>query len=307
MRTSTHFKLFRAGAACATTAAILIVGVGVPANATLAVANSGQSHVAQKQTVFRPAGHRSAKQRNQVTRVVAVRCRFSHAGTFDPIVMPGGISHLHHFFGNVTTDENSTGASLLAGGSTCNDSGNRSAYWVPSLSQNGTVITPEAAAVHYYIRGGRAVTPFPVGFKAVSGRSNQTAGWKCVTPGAPMPGRSPVATVPTCGSNQQLVAVIEFGSCWDGSSLDSSNHESHLAFPVKVPRKGKVCPSDHPVSVPRVVLGVRYPRGVTGGPGVTLSSGAPATLHADIFEAWAGNTLRDRINNAPPVRKQAAL
>ena len=63
-----------------------------------------------------------------------VDCAFSHSGTVDPIVMPGhtGMSHLHEFFGNTTTNENSTGATLLAGSTTCSDSNDRSAYWVPA-------------------------------------------------------------------------------------------------------------------------------------------------------------------------------
>ena len=59
-----------------------------------------------------------------------VSCGFSHAKSSDPIVMPGHaeMSHLREFFGNTTTNENSTGASLLSGSTTCDDRHDRSAY-----------------------------------------------------------------------------------------------------------------------------------------------------------------------------------
>jgi hypothetical protein len=58
-----------------------------------------------------------------------VSCGFSHSNSSDPIVVPGhaGMSHLHEFFGNTTTNENSTGASLLTGSTTCDDRRDRSA------------------------------------------------------------------------------------------------------------------------------------------------------------------------------------
>ena len=186
----------------------------------------------------------------------AVQCDFSHSASVDPIVMPGhtGMSHLHEFFGNTTTNENSIGVSLLAGSTTCSDSNDLSAYWVPALYQNGTRVAPMSARVNYEGRGGN-VTAFPAGFMALTGRADQTAVWGC-----------------------------------DGTSLDSADHISHLVFAT-----GNVCPTDHPVRVPQVKLAVLYPAAVTGGSGVTLASGAASTLHADIFEAWEGNSLQNRI------------
>src|SRR5262245_26804551 len=66
-----------------------------------------------------------------------VQCPASHRLPDDPIVFPGkpGASHLHQFIGNRTTDANSTADSLLAGGTTCDDQADTSAYWVPALYQ----------------------------------------------------------------------------------------------------------------------------------------------------------------------------
>lgn len=224
-----------------------------------------------------------------------VRCGFSHSAAVDPIVSPGmsGASHLHEFFGNTGTDKDSTGTSLLNGSTTCSDPNNRSAYWVPALYQDGVRVAPQAAYAFYFVAPGRSTTAFPVGFKAVFGRSDQTAAWGCVTPGNRPVFGSSVATVPTCDGGARLVARISFGSCWDGSSLDSKDHASHLVFPTN-----GACPTSHAVRVPGVNLVITYPLAARGGSGVTLASGSAATMHADIFEAWTGTSQQERIDNA---------
>ena len=226
----------------------------------------------------------------------AVGCAFSHSGSADPIVMPGmaGMSHLHEFFGNTTTDENSTGASLLAGSTTCDDGRDLSAYWVPALFQDGVRVAPVGARVRYEGRGA-GVTAFPAGFMAVSGRTDQSAAWGCAAPGQRAVMGSAVASVPTCDAGSRLVAQVTFPQCWDGTSLDSANHASHLVFATQGAGQGLSCPADHAVRVPQVVVEVRYPEAATGGAGVRLSSGAASTLHADIFEAWTGTSLQDRL------------
>ena len=231
-----------------------------------------------------------------------VSCGFSHSASTDPIVMPGhaGMSHLHEFFGNTTTNEKSTGASLLTGSTTCDDRQDLSAYWVPALFQNGVRVAPVGARVRYEGRGD-GVTAFPAGFMAVSGRTDQTAAWGCATSGQRPVFSSSVATVPVCSGAAQLVAQITFPQCWDGSSLDTANHISHLAFATEMAGQAPICPASHPVQVPKVVLEVRYPGAAVGGAGVTLSSGAASTLHADIFEAWSGTSLQDRFGGRSQV------
>jgi hypothetical protein len=49
------------------------------------------------------------------------------------------------------------------------------------------------------------------------------------------------------------------------------------------------CPASHPVAVPAISLIYRY--AITGGPGVTLSSGGQYSGHADFFNAWRQGTL----------------
>ena len=76
-----------------------------------------------------------------------VACDWSHASFDDPIVHAGmeGMSHRHEFFGNTTTDADSTYESLLAGDTSCAQKLDRAAYWVPSLLDGeGRVVQPAA-------------------------------------------------------------------------------------------------------------------------------------------------------------------
>jgi hypothetical protein len=41
---------------------------------------------------------------------------------------------------------------------------------------------------------------------------------------------------------------IHFPSCWDGVNLDSSDHKSHMSYPIGSPEGGD-CPSSHPVKI----------------------------------------------------------
>jgi hypothetical protein len=225
----------------------------------------------------------------------AVTCDFSHSGRVDPIVMPGMamMSHLHQFFGNTTTNENSTGASLLSGGTTCSEQNDLSAYWFPALYQDDVLVEPTTLRARYARLGGN-VTAFPQGFMAVTGRSDSTARWGCNS-GGRTTFSSTLSDVPTCEGGSRLVAEVKFGDCWDGTSLDSDDHASHLVASTNGANGRPECPSTHPVHVPEVTLQAQYPAAATGGAGVTLASGGPTTLHADIFEAWAGNSLQNRV------------
>jgi hypothetical protein len=78
---------------------------------------------------------------------------------------------------------------------------------------------------------------------------------------------------------QGLALHVQFPDCWDGVSLDSADHQSHMAYSVR-----GVCPAGHAVAVPAVQVNVRYPS--AGGAGLTLASGGQFSGHADFFNAW---------------------
>lgn len=106
--------------------------------------------------------------------VLPIRAATDHANDDDPIVFPGqpGKSHPHTFFGNTSTDADSTLASLLAGASTCKPHADCAGYWVPTLYQNGKEVRPAKGQFYYNLRGYDQMRAFPPGLKIVSGDSH---------------------------------------------------------------------------------------------------------------------------------------
>ena len=73
---------------------------------------------------------------------------------------------------------------------------------------------------------------------------------------------------------------VRFPECWNGVDLDSIDHSSHVA---RMTKQG-VCPSTHPVNVPRASMTVVF--NSQGGDGFTLSSGTALTGHMDFINSW---------------------
>ena len=217
-------------------------------------------------------------------------CAPSHMATDDPIVHPGepGDSHLHEFFGNTTTNANSTYSSLRAGGTTCRIVADTAAYWVPTLYASGERVAPLKVNA-YYLRGGGPgrVVAFPAGLKVIAGNSTATSaqtraitGWRCsgVRPGA-------LSTTPVaCPAGSHAVLVMRFPDCWNGKDLDSVDHQAHMAYRVR-----GACPTSHPVRVPRLALNVHYE--IPAETDLTLASGSIYSAHADFFNAWNQTAL----------------
>jgi uncharacterized protein DUF1996 len=223
-------------------------------------------------------------------------CAFSHTAKDDPIVFPGipGVSHDHTFVGNVSTSAFSTLESLRAAATTCRRAGETAAYWMPTLLQAGAAIAPRGATIYYRKRTSDRTRAFPPGFEMIAGDGRATSPqslrvtyWNC----GPEGGVAPTSTVPTCSGDRMtgLRLHVRFPDCWDGKSLDSADHKSHMAYSM-----GRRCPADHPVAVPAVELIFRYP--IAGGPDVTLSSGGQYSAHADFFNAWRHGALARLVN-----------
>ncbi|KXK63783.1 hypothetical protein AWW66_00945 [Micromonospora rosaria] len=223
----------------------------------------------------------------------------------DPIVRPGqaGASHVHEFFGNLTTNAYTNLASLVNGGTNCDPQADRSAYWVPTLYQNGRPVAPESVTIYYQgITDRLNVKPHPQGLKMVVGNplatsadQNPAARWSCR--GQSQSSRDFLA----CPAGSKLETYLDFPTCWDGRNLDSADHKSHMAFGLG--GLGGTCPASHPVPVPRLEFLITYP--VTGG-GLTLAgtrnganvTTAPGyTFHGDFFNAWDVAALRYRVEN----------
>jgi Domain of unknown function (DUF1996) len=245
-------------------------------------------------------------------------CRFSHTSNDDPIVYPNepGRSHHHTFFGNRSTDADSTPATLRGARTTCKPSTDTAAYWVPTLYRRGVEVRPAKGQFYYNLRGYDRLRAFPAGLRLIAGdahahtpQSTRVVYWTCggrggvrLKPSATVPARCPVvratftAQVKACPGCklvwQQVTSRVQtflelhvnYPDCWDGVHLDSPDHKSHMAH-----SRDYVCPASHPVKVPLIRLMIRYP--LTDGEGVTLASGGQLTGHADFINAWDQRVL----------------
>jgi Domain of unknown function (DUF1996) len=226
-------------------------------------------------------------------------CEITHRLKDDPIVFPGqpGAAHSHDFFGTNNANAFSTLASLRTGISSCpNRPGDTAAYWTPTLYYSGKAITPRRIRV-YYRNGGKdpkTVRPFPAGLKMIAGDATASASrkqaigvasWACTITGTG--DEIEVQNVPTCTGDSLRLRIV-FPDCWNGKTLDSADHKSHMAYS----RSGK-CPSGW-VPVAQMTMGLRYwySDGLGHDPSkVSLSSGNAYNGHADFFNSWNQSNL----------------
>jgi hypothetical protein len=250
-----------------------------------------------------------------------IQCNYSHMSYDDPIVYPGqdDAAHLHMFFGNRTTNENSTPQSLEdpSAESTCDGGGiNKSSYWAPALIHNGdTPIEPKKLLVYYkphpsiYDKQHQEnIQPVPDNLKLIAGdaknktgQTPSTVSWSCN--GNDVGWNKPQVIPTNCGPGDELGLSIIFPSCWNGKDLDSPNHRTHLRYfgtgldprpEGTVGGYGDVC-RDEPgftTAIPEITMIMKWdlPAGVNGQT-IRLSSDAPdavagASAHADFMEGW---------------------
>jgi hypothetical protein len=219
----------------------------------------------------------------------AIGCGFSHRNNDDPIIYPGrpGLSHNHTFFGNTATNASSTPDSLRGGTTTCRLRADTAAYWVPTLFVDGRAVTPLRATVYYIRRTRGTVQAFPAGLKIIAGNAAATRAqgarvtyWVCEGLAS-----TSLASCPAGFRSERLRLVVKFPNCWNGTSLDSANHKSHLAYSSE-----GACPASHPVAVPALAIVVSYPA-LGSGP-IALASGGQFSGHADFVNAWDQATLQ---------------
>jgi hypothetical protein len=231
-------------------------------------------------------------------------CTYSHSFADDPIVFPGakGASHLHSFIGNNSTDANTTTDSLFAfTASSCQPLEDHSAYWIPSLYENGKVVEPDQVVVYYgSLEADPSKTvPMPRGLRMIAG----DAKLQVATPqgsvnafycaGGPQDGasRSSDGNWPVCGDGGTLHFTLRFPDCWDGLHLDSPTHKGHVAFGY-----GGSCPAAFPVPIPAVTFSIAYPTSGTTA-GFQLSSGLASSMHGDAFFAWDDDAMAHRVKD----------
>ena len=193
---------------------------------------------------------------------------FSHRATADPIVAPGdtNFKHAHDFFANTSTDANSTINSLLsAGTSAAQPANNLSTYWSPSLIDEGSdglggewnYVTPLASSIAYYSvlqpNDPNDLVNMPVGLKMIAGsampqerQSRAQVFWNYI-------GESVSYDHIPLGDEWRdlpLQAVVIFPDHWDGETLDSSDHKSHMNY-----GNGS---EDHALLIPQLQLQIHY-------------------------------------------------
>ena len=232
-------------------------------------------------------------------------CTISHRLPDDPIVFPGmaGASHLHTFWGNRSTSATSTNESLFASTATsCDPPEDRSAYWVPSLLENGKVVDPHGVTVYYGSRlsDPTATVPFPEGFRMIVGDAKRQVAtpkgapgqfW-CAGAGGEV-GRSADGNWPVCAPTAELTYQLTFPDCWDGVHLDSPDHRSHVG---PTGPDGTCASGKFPVAIPSLSFVIGYPaRG--GAAGFELASGMASSMHGDFMNAWETRPLAERVRN----------
>jgi hypothetical protein len=237
-------------------------------------------------------------------------CEFSHESRNDPIALPRmhGKSHLHHFFGNRSTNARSTARKLRRRPATTCTAGDRSAYWVPALMIDEKVIQPRVMRAYYVSneKDPRTIQAPPKGLKAIAGngsalmpQSPRISAWTCSTG---LPGPIFYTEYPFCQGGMYLILSVHFPDCWDGVNLDSPDHQSHLAYstPGHFGLGYSTCPATHPVPIPSLQTRVLYP---TSGArsGIELSSGGVNSGHADFINGWPQKALEDLVANC--IRK----
>lgn len=236
--------------------------------------------------------------------IFVVLCETSHRVADDPIVFygqPGG-SHDHTFIGNRSTDAFSTTASLLAApDSSCDVVEDDSAYWIPTVYQNGQPVDLDGTEIYYFgfLRTGRLVAP-PDGLRMIAGDATgqrDTAVGGSVRLGFTCANQHEdyQRTPPTnCTEDNPIVMRIDFPDCWNGVDLDTPDHQSHVAYSsFTLSPFGLSCPDSHPVPIPTVRLNVKL--GISDGSGLSLASGGLETIHADVFTAWQGDRLEELV------------
>ena len=85
---------------------------------------------------------------------------------------------------------------------------------------------------------------------------------------------------PACPANAPLHLVLTVPDCWDGDRLDSTDHQSHVAYS----RAGE-CPPSHPEHLPQLTVSINF--AISGlGHDLRLASGSVASAHGDFLNAW---------------------
>jgi hypothetical protein len=264
-----------------------------------------------------------------------IPCGFAKMAKDDPIVYPGipGSSHLHTFFGNVSTNAYSTNDSLRNNGNGTCEGGiaNRSGYWIPSLINMKTnqPVAPFDTVTYYKSLGyadAENMQVIPKGLKMIAGNANplsmadvrgahyycqdqalndEAHNWGILWEGN---------HIQACGGKTQTLRMaVSFPNCWDGKNLDSPDHQSHMAYWCKngecdlpngeVGKTINGCPVTHPIAIPIITINADYgnldPNATYRLSSDNYSSTYPGGLsgHGDFMNGWDEAIFKRVVDN----------
>ncbi|WP_297540321.1 DUF1996 domain-containing protein [Amycolatopsis sp.] len=190
---------------------------------------------------------------------------------FTPRISDGAM-HVHDYVGNLSTNAFSTDDSLAAAGTTCAN-GDRSTFYWPVLrildgqgqdmvfGNMGRILEPAKVDIRFVGSPVTHVVEMPEFLRATVGdakeltepRAPSLPRWTCT-------GYTDRITdlYPVCPQGSQVVRIFEFPNCWNGTSLSSADHYTHVV-PATV---GGVCQQGtFPIAQLRITLTYDVPFG----------------------------------------------
>ena len=237
----------------------------------------------------------------QAAGVLRVACDYDHRGQFDPIVFPGlePAGHLHNFFGNTSTNKDSTPATLRANTDTsCRLAADTAAYWFPEAIRGGQPWQLRQAVVYYSSKPGKGyVHTMPANAEMIGGdkESADYPGVKrlkfdCLAHAEAPERARPYSCVPFGNSEAQI--TVRFPNCWDGTPNPGPSNF------VYGPRANE-CPAGY-TAIPH--LRISFETNLHDASALTLSSGPLYTAHADFMNGWDQAELNSRLRAAGVIQ-----
>lgn len=242
----------------------------------------------------------------QAQNVLTLHCKYSHSRQADPIVSYGVFpsAHLHDFIGSNVTDENSTADQLVGSTTSCKTVGDTAGYWFPQpvwTYGDGRVVAIKTTQLGEYWQRPTGVTVKapPHGMEFVAGNShaaseadNPLLTWTC---GNGTDSAAPRDCTSSTGGSKDVVAVLKFPVCWDGTTAFDGQGGAGIA-PSHFSYASSKCPSGL-VQISKLVTHTHFldprtgqemvnPFNEAGQIGLSFTSGPYYTYHGDFFNGW---------------------